>query len=250
MAGHSHSANIAARKGAVDKKRAKAFSKLSRAIMSAVRQGGSDPDSNLKLKYALEKARAANVPKDNIERVIKKAAGEKGAEQLDELTYEGYAPGGVALIVTCLTDNRARTAPDVKYIFDKNGGNLGAPGSVGFLFQFRSIYVARKGARSEDELLEIGLDCGADDVRVEGELVTIVAAATAFLPVKTALEARGLELASAELGYMPQTMVPVTDKDAARKVLRIVEELEENDDVQSVYANYDMPEAWIAELAG
>ncbi len=249
MAGHSHSSNIAARKGAVDKKRAKAFSKLSRAIMSAVRQAGPDPDSNLKLKYALEKARAANVPKDNIERVIKKAAGEKGAD-LDELTYEGYAPGGIALIVVCLTDNRSRTAPDVKYIFDRNGGNLGAPGSVGFLFQFRSIYVARRAERTEDELLEIGLDSGADDVRLEGDLVTIVAAPTEFLPVKTRLEARGLELASAELGYMPQTSVPVSDKDAARKVLRLIDELEENDDVQSVYANYEIPDEWIAELAG
>lgn len=249
MAGHSHSSNIAARKGAVDKKRAKAFSKLSRAIMSAVRQAGPDPDSNLKLKYALEKARAANVPKDNIERVIKKAAGEKGAD-LDELTYEGYAPGGIALIVVCLTDNRSRTAPDVKYIFDRNGGNLGAPGSVGFLFQFRSIYVARRAERTEDELLEIGLDSGAEDVRLEGDLVTIVAAPTEFLPVKTRLEARGLELASAELGYMPQTSVPVSDKDAARKVLRLIDELEENDDVQSVYANYEIPDEWIAELAG
>lgn len=249
MAGHSHSSNIAARKGAVDKKRAKAFSKLSRAIMSAVRQAGPDIDSNLKLKYAVEKARAANVPKDNIERVIKKAAGEKGAD-LDELTYEGYAPGGIALIVVCLTDNRSRTAPDVKYIFDRNGGNLGAPGSVGFLFQFRSIYVARRGERTEDALLEIGLDSGADDVRLEGDLVTIVGAPTEFLPLKARLEARGLELASAELGYMPQVSVPVSDKDAARKVLRLIDELEENDDVQSVYANYEIPDEWIAELAG
>lgn len=250
MAGHSHSANIAARKGAVDKKRAKAFSKLSRAIMSAVRQGGPDIDSNLKLKYAVEKARASNVPKDNIERVIKKAAGDKGGDQLDELTYEGYAPGGIAVIVVCLTDNRARTAPDVKYIFDRNGGNLGAPGSVGFLFQFRSLYAGRRGERSEDDLLEIGLDCGADDVRVDGDVFTIVAPPTEFLPVKAKLEARGLTLDSAELGYMPQTSVPVADKDAAKKVLRLIEELEENDDVQSVYANYEIPDEWIAELAG
>jgi len=248
MAGHSHSANIAARKGAVDKKRSRNFSKLSRAIMSAVRQGGPDSDSNLKLKYAIEKARAANVPKDNIERVIKRAMGEQAGD-MEELTYEGYAPGGVALIVTCLTDNRARTAPDVKHIFDRNGGNLGSPGAVAFLFAFRSIFVVERGQRSEDQLLEIGLEADAEDVRIEGELATVVAPATEFLAAKTALEKHGLVLASAEMGYMPLSAIPLADKDIAKRVLRLIEELEENEDVQNVYANYDMPAAWIGELS-
>lgn len=248
MAGHSHSANIAARKGAVDKKRAKAFTKLSRAIMSAVRQGGADTDSNLKLKYAVEKARAANMPKDNIERVIKRALGEQSGET-EELTYEGYAPGGVALVVVCLTENRARTAPDVKHIFDKHGGNLGSPGSVAFLFAFRSVLVLERRGRTEDQILELALEAGADDARLEGDYATILGAPTGFLALKHALEQRGVALLSAEIGWVPQTTTPVADKETARKILRLVDELEDHDDVQSVYANYELPDAWIAELA-
>jgi YebC/PmpR family DNA-binding regulatory protein len=249
MAGHSHSANIAARKGAVDKKRAKVFSKLSRALMSAVRQGGADPDSNLKLKYAIEKARAGNMPKDTIERAIKRAAGEQAGE-LEELTYEGYAPGGIALIVVCLTDNRHRTSPDVKYAFDRHAGNLGAPGSVSFLFQFRSIVVVERGERSEDEWVELGLEVGAEDVLVEKQSVTFLAPASEVLAFKRALEGRGLAILSAETGYMPTNSVAVADKEDARKLFKLIEALEDNDDVQSVYANYEMPDEWIAELSG
>jgi len=248
MAGHSHSANIAARKGAVDKKRAKNFSKLSRALMSAVRQSGADVDTNLKLKYAIEKARAGNMPRDTIERAIKRAAGEKGGDGFEELTYEGYAPGGIAVMVTCLTDNRHRTSPDIKYIFDRCEGNIGAPGSVAFMFNFRSIFVAQREDRDEDAWTELALDASAEDVIVEKDVVTIVAAATDFLSVKTALEAKGVKLLSAEMGYMPQNTVPVSDKDVARKVLKLVDSLEDNDDVQSVYANYDIPDEWLSEL--
>jgi YebC/PmpR family DNA-binding regulatory protein len=249
MAGHSHSSNIAVRKGAVDKKRAKLFSKLSRNIMSAVRQGGADPEGNLKLRYAIEKARAGNMPKDNIERVIKRAAGEKG-DGMEEVVYEGYAPGGVALMVACLTDNRHRTSPDVKHIFERSGGNLGAPGSVAFLFQFRTVIVAERGGRSEDQWVDLALECGAEDVRVEGDVVTVTAGPADFLAVKGALEARGVAMLSAETGYVPDALVPVSDKDEARKLLKLIEALDDNDDVQNVYANYDIPEAWLAELAG
>ncbi len=248
MAGHSHSANIAARKGAVDKKRSKHFNKLSRAVMSAVRQGGPDVESNLKLKYAVEKARAANMPKDNIERVIKRAMGEAGG-QMEEVVYEGYAPGGIALMVACLTDNRHRTSPDLKHLFDKCGGNLGTPGSVGFLFQLRSIFVCDRGEISEDGWLERALDCGADDVLFEDKLVTILAGATEFLRVKKQLEEKEITLHSAETGYMPLSTVQVTDKEIAAKVLRLVSGLEDLDDVQNVYANYDIPGAWIEELS-
>jgi YebC/PmpR family DNA-binding regulatory protein len=249
MAGHSHSSNIAARKGAVDKKRMRAFSKLSRAIISAVRQGGPEIDSNLKLKYAVEKARAANMPKDNIERAIKRGAGEKGGDGFEELVYEGYAPGGVALMITCLTDNRSRTAPDIRHIFDKSAGNIGAPGSVAFLFSFRSVFVAERADRDEDTLMELGLDAGAEDVVLDGDVATIVAPPAEFLAVKTSLEAKGLKLLSAELGYVPQTTVKVEDKEDARKILKLIETLEENEDVQSVYANYEIPDEWINELA-
>ena len=227
MAGHSHSSNIAARKGAVDKQRAKNFNKLSRQIMSAVRQGGTDVESNLKLKYAVEKARAANVPKDNIERVIKRAAGEAGG-QMEEVTYEGYAPGGIALMVSCLTDNRHRTSPDLKHVFDKHGGNMGSPGSVGFLFQLRSIFVCDAAERGEDAWVELALECGGDDVLLEGKSV---------------------KLHSGEIGYMPLNLVQVAEKESAGKILRLVAALEDLEDVQSVYANYDIPAEWIEELA-
>ncbi len=249
MAGHSHSSNIASRKGAVDKQRAKNFNKLSRQIMSAVRQGGADVESNLKLKYAVEKARAANMPKDNVERVIKRATGEAGG-QMEELTYEGYAPGGIALMVACLTDNRHRTSPDLKHLFDKCGGNMGSPGSVGFLFQLRSIFVCDAADKGEEAWVELALECGADDVLLEEKLVTLLAPPTDFLPVKKLLEGQGVKLHSAEIGYMPLNLVPVAEKDVAAKVLRLVAELEELDDVQSVYANYDIPADWIEELSG
>jgi len=248
MAGHSHSSNIASRKGAVDKQRSKNFNKLSRQIMSAVRQGGSDVESNLKLKYAVEKARAANVPKDNIERVIKRAAGEAGG-QMEEVLYEGYAPGGIALLVACLTDNRHRTSPDLKHVFDKCGGNLGTPGAVGFLFQLRSIVVCEAAGRNEDAWVELALECGADDVRLEEQVATILGPPTGFLALKQQVEGKGVKLLSAEIGYMPLSLVPVADKETAAKVLKLVAELEDLDDVQSVYANYDIPSAWIEELS-
>jgi YebC/PmpR family DNA-binding regulatory protein len=248
MAGHSHSANIARRKGAVDQQRARTFNKCARALQSAVRQGGPDPASNLKLRYAIEKARACNMPKENMERTIRRAVGE--GKQDEELIYEGYGPGGVALMVTALTDNRHRTSADLKHIFEKGGGNMGAPGSVAFLFQFRAILVVERGTRSEEELMELALEVGADDVRIEDTAATLLAGPTAFLEVKSALEKRGLSFLSAELGYVPLSTLPLTDKKAAGEVLKLVESLDENEDVQEVYANYDLPPEWLEELAG
>jgi len=247
MAGHSHSANIARRKGAVDQKRARTFNKCARMLQSAVRQGGPDPDTNLRLRYAIEKARAVNMPKDNMERTIKRAVGE--GKQEEELVYEGYAPGGVALMVTALTDNRHRTAGDLKHVFEKGGGNMGSPGSVGFLFKHRAILVVERGARAEDELMEIALEVGADDVRVEDTAATLLADPTVFLDVKSALEKRGLAFLTAELGYVPLNAVPVADKKLAAGVLKLIDALEENEDVQDVYANYEMPAEWLEELA-
>src|SRR5262245_2407801 len=246
MAGHSHSANIARRKGAVDQQRARVFNKCARALQSAVRQGGPDPATNLKLRYAIEKARAVNMPKDNMERTIKRAVGE--GKQDEELTYEGYGPGGVALTVTALTDNRHRTSADLKHSVEKGGGNMGSPGPVGFLFHFRSILVVERGAKSEDELMELALEAGADDVRVEESSATFLAAPTAFLELESALEKRGLSFLSAEIGYVPQSTVALADKKAAASVLKLIESLDENDDVQEVYANYDLPPEWLDEL--
>lgn len=249
MAGHSHAANIKHRKGAVDAKRAKIFSKIARHIISAARQGGGDSETNLRLKYAVEKARAANMPKDNIERAIKRGTGDKDGAGFEELTYEGYAPGGVALMVVCLTDNRNRTAPDVKHLFERSNGSLGSTGSVGYLFDFRSILVVRPGERSEDQLMEIALEVGAEDVAYDAEATTFYAAPSDFLPVKQGLEKLGLEILSAETGHVPKTWVQVEDKDVARRILKLVDSLEEHDDVQSVWGNYEMDSAWLEELS-
>lgn len=260
MAGHSHAANVKHRKNAVDAKRAKIFSKLARNIISAVRQGGSDIDSNLKLKYAVEKARAANMPKDNIQRAIKRGEGSKDGDDYEELVYEGYAPGGVALLITCLTDNRNRTAPDIKYALERGGGNMGSTGSVSFMFDFRSIFVAdltgEQGeedfegkAFDEDGIMEAALEAGAEDVLVEGDVATIFAAATDFIAVKTALEGAGVAMLSAETGYVPQNTVKVESKGDAEKILKLVDKLEDNEDVQNVYANYEIEDEWLEELS-
>lgn len=250
MAGHSHSANIARRKGAVDAKRGKVFSKLARAIISAARQGGGDPKANLKLQYAIEKARAANMPKDTIKNAIDRGTGAKSGDDFAELSYEGYGPGGVALVVSCLTDNRHRTAPDIKYCFDRGGGNLGAPGSVLFMFDFLSVIVVESKGRDEDALTELALEVGAEDVQVDGDTAVIQAAATDFIAVKAALEAKDETFVSAALEYVPKSRTAVADKEDARKLLKLIETLEDNEDVQNVYSNYDMPAEWIEEFSG
>jgi YebC/PmpR family DNA-binding regulatory protein len=249
MAGHSHSANIARRKGAVDAKRGKVFSKLARAIISAARQGGGDPDANLKLRYAIDKARASNVPKDTIERAIQRGSGSKDSDAFEEVIYEGYAPGGIALMVVSLTDNRHRTSPDIKHAFDRGGGNLGSPGSVAFMFTLKSVIAIEAQGRSEDQLTELALEVGAEDVEIDGETAILTASAQEFPALKAALDKAGCKYASAELAYVPGTRVPVGDKEDARKVLKLIETLEDNDDVQNVYANYDMPAEWIDELS-
>jgi len=246
MAGHSHSANIARRKGAVDAKRGKVFSKLARAIISAARTGGGDPEANLKLKYAIDKAKAANMSKDTIERAVARGSGSKDGDTLDEITYEGYAPGGVALLVSVLTDNRNRTAPDVRHAFDRGGGSLGAPGSVSYMFTLRGVFAIERGGRDEDALTELALDAGCDDVEIEDEVAVFYAPPNDFAGVKKALEAQGLKFLSAELSYEPANRVPVASQEDARKILKLIETLEDNDDVQNVYANYDIPDEWMA----
>jgi YebC/PmpR family DNA-binding regulatory protein len=245
MAGHSHSANIARRKGAVDAKRGKIFSKASRAIISAARSGGPDIEANLKLKYAVDKAKAANMPKDNIERAIARATGSKEGAGFEEIIYEGYAPGGVAIMIQVLTDNRNRTAPDIRYIFDRAGGSLGAPGSVGYMFDLRSVFAVERGKRDEDALTELALETGCDDVEMADEVAVFTAPATDFNAVRAALEAAGLTFLSAELAQVPQNRVPVASREDAQRVLKLIESLEDNDDVQNVYANYDIPDEWL-----
>lgn len=250
MAGHSHSANIKRRKDAVDAKRGKIFSKCARHIMSAARTGGGDPDANLSLKYAIERAKAANMPKDGIQRAVKKGAGEKGGDAFEELIYEGYAPGGVAVMVCCLTDNRNRTAPEVKHLFDKRGGSLGTPGSVSFNFEHRSVFAIESAERDEDAMMELALEAGADDVEFSEEISTIYAPATDFLAVKQALEEQGVTFVEAEVGYVPSNSIALPTLEDAKKVLRLLDELEDLEDVQNVYANPEYQPEWLDQLGG
>ena len=251
MAGHSHSANIKHRKNAVDAKKGKLFSKLAKGMISAARQGGGDLDTNPKLRLAIDKAKAANMTRDSIERAIRKGSGaDSDGVEFEELLYEGYAPGGIAVLVSCLTDNRNRTAPEVKHTFEKRGGNMGASGSVAFMFDFRAIYVIENGGKNEEELMELALEAGAEDVDVGETHSTVFAGATEFESVKRALDAAGVAIESAETGYVPQNTVAIADKDQAKKILALLDALEDNDDVQNVYANYDMPDEWFEELQG
>ncbi|MFT7671559.1 MAG: YebC/PmpR family DNA-binding regulatory protein [Planctomycetota bacterium] len=251
MAGHSHSANIKHRKNAVDAKKGKLFSKLAKGMISAARQGGGELDTNPKLRLAIEKAKSANMTRDSIERAIRKGSG-ADADQADfeELLYEGYAPGGVAVLVSCLTDNRNRTAPEVKHAFEKRGGNLGASGSVAFMFDFRSIFVIDNDGKDEDAVMEMALEAGAEDVEYGETHSTIFADATEFVEVKEALDAAGAKVESGETGYIPQNTVEIETIDQAKKLFALLDFLEDNDDVQNVCANYSVPDEWLEELQG
>jgi YebC/PmpR family DNA-binding regulatory protein len=248
MAGHSKWANIKHRKAAVDKKRGKIWSKVSRAIMAAARTGGPDPASNLNLRYAVDEAKAANMPKDTIQRAIDKGSGAAGGEDYHEIAYEGYGPNGVAIYVETLTDNRTRTASDVRTIFTKKGGNIGNPGSVAFMFQSKGQIFIDASKYDEETVMNAALEAGADDVQEpEGTdgAWTILTEPTDFIAVKEALESAGLEIAESELTKIPENTVALAGDDA-RKLLALVEALEDNDDVQKVHHNAEIPEEELA----
>lgn len=249
MAGHSKWANIKHRKGAQDKKKAILFSKCSKAIMAAVRQGGPDPDMNLTLTYAIEKARAANMPREKIERAIQSAAGTGGGQDFAHVMYEGYGPGGIALMVESLTDNRHRTAPEMKKMFEKSGGNLGATGCVGHLFTRRAVFAIPKSAVAEDRLMEIALDCGADDVVAEDESWRVTGAPENFTVIRGALKQAGLETTNAAVSFEPTMRVLVEDEAVAGRLLKLLEDFEDHDDVDNVYSNFDLPDALVEKLA-
>ncbi|AMV37676.1 YebC/PmpR family DNA-binding transcriptional regulator [Planctomyces sp. SH-PL62] len=245
MAGHSHSANIAHRKGAVDAKRGKLFSKLCRAIYVAARNGGPDPAANLRLRYAIDKARQFSCPKDNIERSIKKATGELGAENFEEVMYEGYGPSGVAVLCEVLTDNRNRTAGDLRRIFEASGGNLGATGCVNYLFTYKGLFLVESKHVVEDALMEVALEAGADDVELIEGYFEVTCDPKQFETVRKALEDARIPTESAETSYLPATYVDL-DVDSGKKMLRLKDLLDENDDVQNVYANDNIPEEVLA----
>ena len=243
MSGHSKWHNIQAKKGKADAQRGAVFTKIGREIAIAVREGGANHESNGKLRDIIAKAKANNMPNDNIQRSIKKASGELSNVVYEEITYEGYAPGGVAVIVDCISDNRNRTASDVRHCFAKYGGNLGTTGSVGFMFDERGVLVVeREPGSDEDEMMMIALDAGAEDVKVDEDVFEILTAPNDFSTVRENLEKQGYSFLSAEVQKIPQNTVAVTDPDTILKIQKMLDLLEENDDVQNVYHNADLPE--------
>jgi YebC/PmpR family DNA-binding regulatory protein len=245
MSGHSHSANIAHRKGTVDAKRGKLFSKLCRAIQVAAKNGGGDPDMNLKLRYAIDKARSVSCPKDNIERSIKKGTGELGADNYEDIVYEGYGPGGVAILCEVLTDNRNRTAGELRKAFEVCGGNLGASGCVSYLFNFKGLFVIDAKHVSEDRLMEVALEAGADDIELLDGYWEVTCDPKVFESVRKAIETHKIATETAETSYIPTNWVDL-DVDNGKRMLKLRDLLEENDDVQNVYANDNIPEAAMA----
>ena len=248
MSGHSKWAQIKRKKSATDEKRGRMYSKLLRAIEVAAREGGGNVEGNMTLASAVQKARDYSVPVDNIERAIKRGAGAGAdAARYEEVVYEGYAPGGVAMLVEAMTDNRNRTGQEVRHTFSRLGGNLGDPGSVAWMFNRRGFVVIEKSAApEEDRLLEVILDAGAEDLRESGEQWEIITPPEALVAVRKALEAAGIPIVSAELTMLPQTAVPV-DGGKVEPVLRLIDALEDLEDVQSVYSNFDIPEEALAE---
>jgi YebC/PmpR family DNA-binding regulatory protein len=250
MSGHSKWSSIKHRKGAADARRGKLFSKLARAIIVAARDGGPDPAGNLALANAVEKARSYSMPKENIERAIARGSGaDAGAESFEQVVYEGYGPSGVAVIVEALTDNRNRTAADVRHVFSKHEGNLGGSGSVAWLFERRGVILVDADRFDEDEVMLAAAEGGAEDVEREGSSFRVTAEPEALTAVREALDQAGIAVESSELTMVPKTTVSLEDENAAKKTLRLIDALEEVDDVQEVYANFDIPERVMEAVA-
>jgi YebC/PmpR family DNA-binding regulatory protein len=250
MSGHSKWSSIKHKKGAADAKRGKLFSKLARAIIVAAREGGPDPASNLALQNAIEKARSYSMPKDNIERAIARGSG-SGAdtETFEQVVYEGYGPNGVAIIVEAMTDNRNRTASDIRHVFTKNDGNLGTTGAVAWLFERRGIITVDADRADEDSVMLAAAEGGAEDVAQDGSTFQVTTSLESLSSVREALEEAGIEVESAETTMVPKTTIELDDEAAARKTLRLTDALEELDDVNEVYANFDIPEQLLEAVA-
>ena len=241
MAGHSHWSKIKRAKGANDAKRGKIWSKIARKIIIAAKNGG-DPRDNLNLRYTIDEAKAANMPRDTIEKAIMKGTGELGAENYESVTYEAYAPGGVAMIIEGLTNNPSRTAPDLRSILEKAGGNLATRGAVAFQFTKQGMITIKAEAIEEDRLMELALDAGAEDVKNEGEVYEVVTTPTTYLKVKESLEAAKVAIEAGEITQIPNNTVPIGEEQA-QKLLKLIDTLEDNDDVQSVSHNAELPES-------
>jgi YebC/PmpR family DNA-binding regulatory protein len=250
MSGHSKWSSIKHKKGAADAKRGQLFSKLSRAIIVAAREGGADPDGNASLATAIQKARDASMPKDNIERAIARGAGTATeGEVYETVTYEGYGPEGVAVFVEALTDNRNRTAAEVRHVFAKHEGNLGTSGAVAWLFERKGVLIVPADGVDEEDLVLVAADGGAEDVELDGSSFQVISSPDDLAAVRAALDQAGIAYESAELTMLPKTTVSVEDESAAKKLVRLMDALEDNDDIQSVYANFDIPEGILERVA-
>ena len=244
MSGHSKWSTIKRKKEKTDGQRAKIFTKIGRELAVAVREGGSaDPNTNSKLKDCIAKAKANNVPNDNIERIIKKAAGDGDSDKYEAITYEGYGPGGIAVIVETLTDNRTRTAGDLRHYFDKFGGNMGTPGCVSFMFSQKGVIVIEKEGLDEDKVMEDALEAGAADFQTDEDVFEIYTEPDDFGGVRDDLEAKGYAFVSAEVEMVPSTYTQLSDEEMAQKMQRLLDMLEDNDDVQNVWHNWDTPDS-------
>lgn len=248
MSGHSHWAGIKHKKAANDAKRGKVWSKIARIIIVAAKNSGPDPDQNLSLRYAIDKAKQANMPKDTIEKAVKKGAGGGDAISFVPVLYEGYAHGGVAIMAEALTDNRNRTGPEIRKIFDHHGGSLGSTGCVSYMFTKKGLITVQTKDAQEDVLMEIVLGAGAEDMQNTGEVYEITCDPTAYEGLKKAIEEKKIPVQVSEISMIPQNSIPISDSEAARKILSLIDELEENDDIQNVYANFDIPAEIIAKL--
>jgi YebC/PmpR family DNA-binding regulatory protein len=248
MAGHSHWANIARKKSLIDAKRGKLWSKLAKAIIVAAKHGGADPDANLRLRYAIDAAKAVSMPKDNIQRAIKTGTGELKGGDLEESLYEGYGAGGVAVLCEILTDNKNRTAPEIRKIFEMCGGKLGGTGCVAYLFERKGLVRVPQASCSEDRLMEIALEAGADDVKLAGDRWEVTCEPAAMAAVADAVRQAGLEVDASEIVRIPTNTVAVDEVETARKVLDLMERLDDHDDVQSVAANFSIPDEAMAQL--
>jgi YebC/PmpR family DNA-binding regulatory protein len=253
MAGHSKWANIKHKKAATDAKRGKAWSKLSKAIMVAAKAGGRDLDTNVRLRTLVADAKAVSMPKDNIERAIKKGAGELAADAFEEIVYEGYGPGGVAIMCDILTDNRNRTAPEIRKMFEIHNGNLGATGCVAYLFDRKGLFIIGKENASaqnvdEEKLMEVTLEAGAEDIQDDGENFEIICEPDAYTAVSDALDAAEINCDSKQVTRIPQNTVDL-DTENARKVLKLMEALDDHDDVQGISSNFNIPDEALAQLA-
>ena len=249
MSGHSHWAGIKYKKAALDAKRGKAWSKIARMIIVAAKQGGGDPSANLTLRYAIDKAKAANMPKDTIEKAIKKGTGELEGTSFEEVLYEGYGPSGVAIMVEALTDNRNRTGPEVKRLFEKHGGSLGTSGCVNWMFTKKGLITVNAANADEEQVLDIALNAGADDMQAVGEVFEITCEPGAYEELKKTLDENEIPIEVAEISMVPQSTIDISDEHIARRIISLMEAFEDHDDVQNTYANFDIPDEIIAQIS-